>query len=165
MGDLYDHESLVKAIKQVDVVISAVGMSWWLIKLKIIAAIKKNLEILRVFSIYIGARRIWSCTASGQLGKCFPNSRTENSGYGWRDPIRFFPSEFGMDVDRINAVEPAKSTFAFSRSHCSSSGTKVIIPGDGNVKAVFNEEHDIGTYTIKAVDDRALNKSSTSSLL
>ncbi|KAH0684940.1 hypothetical protein KY285_021536 [Solanum tuberosum] len=37
---------------------------------------------------------------------------------------------------------------------------KVIITGDGIVKAVFNEEHDIGTYTIKAVDDpRMLNKS------
>ncbi|KAL1539538.1 isoflavone reductase-like protein [Salvia divinorum] len=36
---------------------------------------------------------------------------------------------------------------------------KVIIPGDGNVKAVFNEEGDIATYTIKAaVDPRALNK-------
>lgn len=25
---------------------------------------------------------------------------------------RFFPSEFGGDVDRVHAVEPAKSTFA-----------------------------------------------------
>ncbi|KAK3441737.1 phenylcoumaran benzylic ether reductase Pyrc5 isoform X2 [Eucalyptus grandis] len=36
---------------------------------------------------------------------------------------------------------------------------KVVILGDGNAKAVFNKEDDIGTYTIKAVDDpRTLNK-------
>ncbi|CAN0909163.1 Phenylcoumaran benzylic ether reductase Pyrc5 [Linum grandiflorum] len=36
---------------------------------------------------------------------------------------------------------------------------KVIILGDGNAKAVFNREDDIGTYTIRAVDDpRTLNK-------
>ncbi|XP_028113347.1 isoflavone reductase-like protein [Camellia sinensis] len=36
---------------------------------------------------------------------------------------------------------------------------KAIIPGDGNPKAIFNEEHDIGTYTIKTVDDPStLNK-------
>lgn len=143
-----------------------------------------------------------------------------------------------MDVDRINAVEPAKSIFAVKfqiRRAIEAAGIpytyvscncfagyflptlvqpgatapprdKVIIPGDGNIKgkskkvpypcppvlggdsidlnlvrvpteqnrfmtksflyilfcfpaAVFNEEHDIGAYTIKAVDDpRALNK-------
>ncbi|XWS25786.1 hypothetical protein CRYUN_Cryun27aG0097300 [Craigia yunnanensis] len=36
---------------------------------------------------------------------------------------------------------------------------KVVILGDGNAKAVFNYEGDIGTYTIKAVDEpRTLNK-------
>ncbi|MFS7920854.1 putative NmrA-like domain, reverse transcriptase zinc-binding domain-containing protein [Helianthus anomalus] len=37
---------------------------------------------------------------------------------------------------------------------------KVVSLGDGNAKAVFNEEHDIATYTIKTVDDpRTVNKS------
>lgn len=36
---------------------------------------------------------------------------------------------------------------------------KVVILGDGNTKAVFNKEEDIGTYTINAVDDpKTLNK-------
>ncbi|XP_060199710.1 phenylcoumaran benzylic ether reductase TP7 [Lycium barbarum] len=151
-GDLYDHESLVKAMKQVDVVISTVGSMQLADQVKIIAAIKEAGNIKR-----------------------------------------FFPSEFGMDVDKLNAVEPAKSTFAVKvqiRRAIEAEGIpytyvacncfagyflptlvqpgatapppprdKVIIPGDGNVKAVFNEEHDIGTYTIKAVDDlRTLNK-------
>lgn len=149
-GDLYDHESLVKAIKQVDVVISTVGMMQLADQVKIIAAIKESGNIKR-----------------------------------------FIPSEFGMDVDKLNAVEPAKSTFdvkvqirraieaegipyTYVACNCFAGyflptlvqpgatappRDKVIIPGDGNVKAVFNEEHDIGTYTIKTVDDpRALNK-------
>ncbi|KAM3341795.1 hypothetical protein P3S68_026761 [Capsicum galapagoense] len=70
-GDLYDHESLVKAMKQVDVVISTVGMRLLADQVKIIAAIKEAGNIKR-----------------------------------------FFPSEFGMDVDKLNAVEPAKSMFA-----------------------------------------------------
>ena len=40
-GDLYDHESLVKAIKQVDVVISTVGHAQLPDQVKIIAAIKE----------------------------------------------------------------------------------------------------------------------------
>ncbi|WMV27642.1 hypothetical protein MTR67_021027 [Solanum verrucosum] len=150
-GDLYDHESLLKAIKQVDVVISTVGQVQLTDQVKIIDAIKEAGNIKR-----------------------------------------FFPSEFSMDVDRINVVEPMKSTFVvqaqirraieaaeipYTYVSCNYFAgyfipnlaqplatapprDKVIIPGDGNVKAVFNEERDIGTYTIKAVDDpRTLNKS------
>nr|AAF64174.1 phenylcoumaran benzylic ether reductase homolog Fi1 [Forsythia x intermedia] len=149
-GDLYDHESLVKAIKQVDVVISTVGSLQLADQVKIIAAIKEAGNVKR-----------------------------------------FFPSEFGTDVDRCHAVEPAKSSyeikskirraveaegipFTFVSSNYFAGYSlptlvqpgvtapprdKVIILGDGNAKAVFNEEHDIGTYTIKAVDDpRTLNK-------
>ncbi|KAL4581277.1 hypothetical protein LXL04_017488 [Taraxacum kok-saghyz] len=149
-GDLYDHASLVKAIKQVDVVISTVGHEQLGDQVKIIAAIKE----------------------AGNVKK-------------------FYPSEFGNDVDRTNAVEPAKSAFATKaqiRRAIESEGIphtyvsancyagyflptlsqpaatapprdKVVILGDGNAKVVFNEEHDIGTYTIKSVDDpRTLNK-------
>ncbi|KAK2660551.1 hypothetical protein Ddye_007084 [Dipteronia dyeriana] len=150
IGDLYDPESLVKAIKEVDVVISTVGAFQLADQTKIIAAIKEAGNVKR-----------------------------------------FFPSEFGNDVDRVNAVEPAKSTFHvkvqirraieaegipytyvssncfagyFLPTLCQPGATapprdRVIISGDGNAKAVFNQEVDIGTYTIKAVDDpRTLNK-------
>ncbi|KAL6574333.1 hypothetical protein OROHE_001237 [Orobanche hederae] len=150
IGDLYDHESLVKAIKQVDVVISTVGQFQLADQDKIIAAIKEAGNIKR-----------------------------------------FFPSEFGNDVDRTRAVEPVKSTFEIKagiRRAIEAEGIpytyvcsnyfagyslptlvqpgvdapprdKVIVLGDGNPKAVFNNERDIGTYTIKAVDDpRTLNK-------
>ncbi|GMI82529.1 hypothetical protein like AT1G75280 [Hibiscus trionum] len=149
-GDIYYHESLVKAIKQVDVVISAVGHMQLADQVKIIAAIKEAGNVKR-----------------------------------------FFPSEFGTDVDRHHAVEPAKSAFAtkaqirrtieaegipytYVAANCfagyflpnlSQAGAttpprdKAVILGDGNAGAVFNYEGDIGTYTIKAVDDpRTLNK-------
>ncbi|KAJ4765370.1 Isoflavone reductase-like protein [Rhynchospora pubera] len=74
-GDLYDHESLVKAFKAVDVVISTVGALQIADQTKIIAAIKEAGNIKR-----------------------------------------FLPSEFGNDVDRVHAVEPAKSIFALKAS-------------------------------------------------
>ncbi|KAM4070307.1 hypothetical protein ACJW30_12G155900 [Castanea mollissima] len=149
-GDLYDHESLVKAIKQVDVVISVVGNLQLVDQVRIVDAIKEAGNVKR-----------------------------------------FFPSEFGNDVDRVHAVEPAKTAFGtkvqFRRTveannipytyvaanylfgHCLPNllqlgatvppRDKVIIYGDGNPKAIFNREDDIGTYTIRAVDDpRTLNK-------
>ncbi|XP_058092062.1 phenylcoumaran benzylic ether reductase Betv6-like [Magnolia sinica] len=149
-GDLYDHGSLVKAIKGVDVVISTVGQLQLADQTKIIAAIKEAGNVKR-----------------------------------------FFPSEFGNDVDRVHAVEPAKSAFAtkvqirraveaegipytyvssnffagyFLPSLAQPGATspprdKAVILGDGNPKAIFVKEDDIGTFTIKAVDDpRTLNK-------
>ncbi|KAF8027283.1 hypothetical protein BT93_E0250 [Corymbia citriodora subsp. variegata] len=149
-GDIYDQESLLSAIKKVDVVISAVGSQQLQDQDKIVAAIK----------------------AAGNIK-------------------RFLPSEFGNDVDRVHAVEPAKTSYAIKAkirrlveaegipyTYVSSNffagcflptlsqpgatappRDKVVILGDGNPKAVFNKEEDIGTYTIKAVDDpRTLNK-------
>ncbi|KAG5581706.1 hypothetical protein H5410_052333, partial [Solanum commersonii] len=154
-GDLYDHESLVKAIKQVDVVISIVGHAVLADQVNIIAAIKEAGNVKR-----------------------------------------FFPSEFGNDVDRLHTVEPAKTLFNtkiqirraveaegipftyVASFYCAdyflpnlaqpghvvgpSAGPpkdKVIILGDGNAKAVFNKGQDFATYTIKAVDDpKTLNK-------
>ncbi|KAK4477114.1 hypothetical protein RD792_016324 [Penstemon davidsonii] len=149
-GDLYDHESLVNAIKQVDVVISTVGFPQLNDQDKIVTAIKEAGNVKR-----------------------------------------FIPSEFGMDVDRVHAVEPAKSMFehkaqfrrlveatgipyTFISSNCfggifikslsqmdatAPPRDKVVILGDGNTKVVYNKEEDIANYTIKAVDDpRTLNK-------
>ncbi|XP_059457187.1 phenylcoumaran benzylic ether reductase Betv6-like [Corylus avellana] len=149
-GDIYHHESLVKAIKQVDIVISAVGSQQIADQVKIIAAIKEAGNIKR-----------------------------------------FLPSEFGSDVDRVHAVEPAASFFGLKaniRRSIEAEGVpytaivsngfagyflpnlgqtgatapprdKVVILGDGNPKAIFVKEEDIATYTIKAADDpRTLNK-------
>ncbi|XP_072964111.1 phenylcoumaran benzylic ether reductase Betv6-like [Typha angustifolia] len=149
-GDVYDHESLVRAIKVVDVVISAVGYAQLADQIKIVAAIKEAGNVKR-----------------------------------------FLPSEFGNDVDRSRAVEPAKTVYSIKvqiRRAIEAEGIpytyvssnffagiflpglgqpgaivlpteKVVIFGDGNTKAIFLNEEDISTFTIKAVDDpRTLNK-------
>uniref|UniRef100_A0ACD5VBC2 Uncharacterized protein n=1 Tax=Avena sativa TaxID=4498 RepID=A0ACD5VBC2_AVESA len=149
-GDIYDHESLVAAIKSADVVISAVGYTQLPNQTLIIAAIKEAGTVKR-----------------------------------------FFPSEFGNDVDRVHAVETTDSIFGvkarirraieaegipytFVSSNFSAGyflptlaqtgvtgppTDKVLILGDGNVKGVFSAEEDVGTYTIKSIDDpRTLNK-------
>jgi len=104
---------------------------------------------------------------------------------------RFLPSEFGLDVERVQTVEPATSAFTgkvqtrrairaegipytlvssnyfagYSLPTLAQSDSfgpptdKVTIYGDGNTKAIFVNEEDIGAYTIKAADDpRTLNK-------
>ncbi|XP_061353249.1 phenylcoumaran benzylic ether reductase POP1-like [Gastrolobium bilobum] len=151
LGDINDHESLVKAIKQVDVVISAVSYMHLPVQFKIISAIKEAGNVKR-----------------------------------------FFPSEFGNDVDRAHRVDKATNIFytkAQIRRTIEAEGIPytyvvanffmghflpnwsdlrtivapldvAIVLGDGNPKAVFNKEEDVATYTIKTVDDpRTLNKS------
>ncbi|XP_061342301.1 isoflavone reductase [Gastrolobium bilobum] len=149
-GDINDHESLLKAIKQVDVVICAAGRLLIDDQVKIIEAIKEAGNVKR-----------------------------------------FFPSEFGLDVDRHDAVEPVRQVFEdkarirrlieaagvpytylcchaftgyFLRNLAQVDATvpprdKVAILGDGNVKGAYVTEADVGTYTIKAANDpRTLNK-------
>ncbi|KAK9194711.1 hypothetical protein WN944_005418 [Citrus x changshan-huyou] len=149
-GDLHDHESLVKAIKPVDVVISAVGRTEVEDQFKLIAAIKEVGNIKR-----------------------------------------FFPTEYGSNVDAGHPIEPAKSGYArkakirraieaegiphtYVSCNCSFGfflptmaqpgatappRENILFYGDGQPKAIFNKEEDIATYTIKAVDDpRTLNK-------
>ncbi|KAK7367369.1 hypothetical protein VNO80_09381 [Phaseolus coccineus] len=109
-GDMNDHQSLVSAIKQVDVVICSFGRLLIEDQVKIIAAIKEAGNIKR-----------------------------------------FFPSEFGLDVDRQDAVEPIDTTVP--------PRDKIFIQGDGNVKGAYVTEADVGTYTVEAVNDpNTLNK-------
>nr|XP_043614708.1 phenylcoumaran benzylic ether reductase POP1-like [Erigeron canadensis] len=150
IGDIHDHESLMNAIKLVDVVISMVGGELIGDQVKLIAAIKECGNVKR-----------------------------------------FLPSEFGTDVDRVTAVEPAKSAFARKaaiRRAIEAAGIphtfvvcngfagyflptvgqmntytapreKITILGDGNPKAIFVKEEEIASCTIKAINDpRTLNK-------
>lgn len=162
-GSLEDYSSLVEAIRKVDVVISAIGggasqkqvldscMDPFLLQHNIIKAIKQ-----------VGTIK------------------------------RFLPAEFGNDVDRVDAVEPAKSSYfavkvelrraiegqgipytyiccnSFAGLFVSNLGQmelrvpprdKMKILGNGDAKAVFMTEEDVGMFTIKAVDDeRTLNR-------
>ncbi|KAG6535365.1 hypothetical protein ZIOFF_000331 [Zingiber officinale] len=153
-GDLGDYDSLIRAIKQVDVVISAVGHEGR-------SEVKGQLMLL---------------DAIQQAGNV----------------KRFYPSEFGNDLEQVRLVEPAKSMLAhklvlrqamrekgiphtivfnfffhgfylprLGQAEATSAHTdgKVFISGDGNTKAIFVNEVDVAKYTIRSVDDPVtLNK-------
>jgi len=149
-GDLYDQASLVSAVKAADVVISTLGSLQLADQTRLIDAIKEAGNVKR-----------------------------------------FFPSEFGLDVDHTGIVEPGKSVLSAKvsiRRAVEAAGIpytyvvagffagyalpgigqalaqgppadKAVVLGDGNAKAEYVEEGDIGTYTVLAADDpRAENK-------
>ncbi|KDP41780.1 hypothetical protein JCGZ_26798 [Jatropha curcas] len=150
IGDLYDHESLVKALKQVDVVISTVGQLQVPDQVKIIDAIKEAGNIKRFLPSEFG-NDVDRTNAVQPVKSAFDDKvkvrrAIEASGI----PYTFVSSNLfaGYALPNLNqfgATAPPRD--------------KVVIFGDGNAKAIFNNENDIGIYTIKAVDDpRTLNK-------
>ncbi|XP_038716450.1 eugenol synthase 1-like [Tripterygium wilfordii] len=149
-GDLYDHESLVKAIKQVDVVISTVGQLQIADQVKIIAAIKEAGNVKRFlpseFGTDVDRAHVVEPVKSTFAIKSQIRRAIEAEGI----PYTFvsanaFSGYFLPTLCQLGVTAPPRD--------------KVTIFGDGNPRAVFNDEHDIGTYTIRTIDDpRTLNK-------
>ncbi|KAK3428474.1 hypothetical protein EUGRSUZ_E00003 [Eucalyptus grandis] len=152
-GDIYDQKSLLSAIKQVDVVISTVGIAQLEDQERIVVAIKAA-------GAYQGCARF--------LPSDFGNDADRNdavepakTGYAIKAKIRCL-----VEAEGIPYTFVASNSFGnFHLRTLSQLGAtapprdKVVIFGDGNAKTVFNNEDAIGTYTIKAVDDpRTLNK-------
>uniref|UniRef100_M1BTV2 (+)-lariciresinol reductase n=1 Tax=Solanum tuberosum TaxID=4113 RepID=M1BTV2_SOLTU len=151
-----DHRSLVDAVKLVDVVICAISgvhirSHHILLQLKLVDAIKE----------------------AGNIKRFFP------SEFG-TDPARM---ENAMEPGRVTfddkmvvrkAIEEAGIPFTYVSANCFAgyflgglcqighilpSTDSVVLLGDGNQKAIYVNEDDIATYTIKAIDDpRTLNK-------
>ncbi|XP_074275413.1 phenylcoumaran benzylic ether reductase Betv6-like [Silene latifolia] len=150
-GDINDHEGLVKAIKQVDVVISTVGSAVVGDQLKIIDAIKDAGNVKRFLPSEFG----------NDLDNMIHGVEPAKTGWAQKTEIRRAVEAQGIPFTYV------ASNFCagyFLPSLCqlgaaSPPRDKVVILGDGTPKAVFIEEGDIGTYTIRAVDDpRTLNK-------
>ncbi|KAK0581115.1 hypothetical protein LWI29_010168 [Acer saccharum] len=151
IGDLYDHKSLVEAIKRVDVVICTIGLFQLADQDKIIAAIKEAGNVKRFFPsefandvdrvhIVEPAKTLFATKA-----KIRRAVEAEGIPYTYVTS-NFFSGYFLPTLSQIGASAPPTDT--------------VIILGDGNPKAIYNKEEDIATYTIRAVEDpRTLNKS------
>ncbi|KAL2532566.1 NmrA-like negative transcriptional regulator family protein [Abeliophyllum distichum] len=149
-GDIYNHESLVNAIKQVDVVISTVGTTEIADQVKIIAAIKEVGTIKRFLPSEFG-NDVDSMTAVEPASSLFGDKvklrrLIESEGIPHTYVVsNGFAGNFLPTIGQLDATAPPRD--------------KVVILGDGNHKAIFVKEEDIATYTIKAVDDpRTLNK-------
>ncbi|XP_020591756.1 isoflavone reductase homolog isoform X2 [Phalaenopsis equestris] len=149
-GDLHDHASLVKAIKQVDVVISTVGHDQIADQPKIIAAIKDAGNVKRFLPAEFGndVDNVHPVDAAKKLFDTKVQIRriieAENIPYTFV-VANFTASYFLPSIGEAGPWSPPTE--------------KVVIMGDGNAKVIFNCEDDIGTYTMKAIDDpRTLNK-------
>ncbi|KAL1820806.1 hypothetical protein ACET3Z_015675 [Daucus carota] len=150
-GDLHDHESLVKAIKQVDVVISAVTFGQILDQSKILDAIKEAGNIKRFipseFGNDVDRTNVVEPAKTNFAEKAKIRRAIEAQGIPYTYIISAcFAGYFLPTMAQPGATAPPRD--------------KVVILGDGSAKAVFNLEQDIATYTIKTVDDpRTVNKS------
>ncbi|KAK7406727.1 hypothetical protein VNO78_08357 [Psophocarpus tetragonolobus] len=149
-GDINDHESLVKAIKQVDVVISTVGGQQIDDQVKVIAAIKEVGNIKRFlpseFGVDVDHQSAVEPAASFFNKKVKIRRAIEAEGIPHTFICSYaFAGYYLPTLGQENVTAPPRD--------------KVVVLGDGNVKGVYVTEEDVATYTIKAVDDpRTLNK-------
>ncbi|KAA8545986.1 hypothetical protein F0562_020563 [Nyssa sinensis] len=149
-GDLYSHESLVKAIKQVDVVISTVGSRQLADQVKIIAAIKEAANVKRFFPSEFGVdpdkTRVSGLDNDYYSGKAKIRRLVEAEGI----PYTYICCNICTSFLLPSLAQPGLKT---------PPRDKVTIFGDGNVKGVFVKEVDVAAFTISTVDDpRTLNK-------
>lgn len=149
-GSLEDQASLVEAIKKVDVVISAAKGPQMMDQLNVIKAIKEVGTIKRFLPSEFG-NDVDKAHAVEPVKTMYENKakirraiEAEGIPYTYVSNncfARYFLPGFG----HLDITAPPRD--------------KVVIFGDGNAKAAFVKEEDIGTFTIKAVDDpRTLNK-------
>ncbi|XP_058103921.1 isoflavone reductase homolog [Magnolia sinica] len=155
-GSFSDHQSLVDAVKQVDVVICTIsgvhGRSHHiLMQLKLVDAIKEAGNIKRFLPSEFG-------TDPAQMAHAMEPGRVS---FDEKMVVRKAIQDAGIPFTYISA-----NCFAgyFVGSLCqfgriTPSRESVLLLGDGNIKSIYLDEDDIGTYTIKTIDDpRTLNK-------
>ncbi|KAH9757350.1 isoflavone reductase [Citrus sinensis] len=150
-GDLQDHESLIKAIKQVDVVISTVSRGQIPEQAKIIAAVKEAGNVKRFLPSEFGndvdrSQNVVEPAKSAYADKIKIRRAIEAEGIQYTYvSCNCFAGYFLPTLAQIGAPAPPRE--------------KVTIFGDGNAGAVYNKEDDIATYTINSIDGpRTLNK-------
>ncbi|KAL6180937.1 hypothetical protein ACLB2K_047595 [Fragaria x ananassa] len=155
-GSFSDIQSLVNAVKQVDVVICTMSGVHFrshniLLQLKLVEAIKQAGNVKRFLPSEFGLD-------PARMGHALEPGRVT----------------FDQKMVVRKAIEDAKIPFTYVCGTCfagyfagnlSQMGTlvppkdKVLIYGDGNTKVSLMDEDDIGTYAIKTIDDRrTLNK-------
>jgi uncharacterized protein YbjT (DUF2867 family) len=149
-GDLNDHESLVNAVKQVDVVISTVGRHLLLDQKNIIAAIKEAGNVKRFFPSEFGndPDRVHAVdpAKTAYANKVIIRRAIEAEGI----PHTYVSSNFFAQYVLPNLAQPGAKV---------PPREKAFIFGDGEPKVIINTEEDVANYTVKAADDpRTLNK-------
>ncbi|XP_042481740.1 bifunctional pinoresinol-lariciresinol reductase 2-like isoform X2 [Macadamia integrifolia] len=155
-GSFNDHQSLVNALKLVDVVICAISgvhirSHHILQQLKLVEAIKEAGNIKRFLPSEFG-------TDPAQMGNAMEPGRVT---FDDKMVVRKAINDAGIPFTYVSA-----NCFAgyFLGGLCQPgkiipSRDSVVLLGDGNQKAIYVDEDDIATYTIKTIEDpRTLNK-------
>ncbi|CAM6102570.1 unnamed protein product [Calypogeia fissa] len=149
-GSLEDHQSVVNALKQVDVVICTVSGTAIHTQLALLPAIKEAGTIKRFFPSDFGMdvdRVPLLPPIAGHLGM--------------KSKIRQEIVKAGIPYTIVNNVGAARSFLAslFQHGRKAPPRDKVEIYGDGEGKISVIDEADIAAYTVMAIDDpRTLNK-------
>ncbi|KAM6586385.1 hypothetical protein CsatA_008990 [Cannabis sativa] len=152
-----DHQSLVNAVKLVDVVICAISgvhvrSHHILLQLKLVDAIKQAGNVKRFLPSEFGT----------------DPARMKNNAMGAERVV------FDDKMEVRKAIEEANIPFTYISANCCAgyflgglgqpghylpSTDSVLLFGDGNKKAIYVDEDDIAKYTIKTIDDpRTMNK-------
>ncbi|GAQ88130.1 NAD(P)-binding Rossmann-fold superfamily protein [Klebsormidium nitens] len=149
-GDLYDHASLVAALKQVSIVISTVSFAQLADQTKIIDAAKEAGTITRFLPSEFGLNPSEkTIEAFGELATLWAIKKNllpvlVESGIPYT--LVWSNGFAGYSLPGLGALGPPVTD-------------EVTVFGSGDVKSVNVDEGDIGTYTIKAaLDPRAANK-------
>ncbi|XP_044964184.1 isoflavone reductase homolog [Hordeum vulgare subsp. vulgare] len=155
-ASLDDHRGLVAAVKQVDVVVSAMSGVHFRshnlhLQLKLVEAIKEAGNVKRFLPSEFGMdpARMGHALEPGRI--TFDEKMEIRRAIEERNiphtyiSANCFAAYFAPNLCQMGTLLPPKE--------------KVHVYGDGNVKAVFMDEDDIAAYTIKCIDDPlALNK-------
>ncbi|KAK7360617.1 hypothetical protein VNO77_02624 [Canavalia gladiata] len=151
-----DHQSLVDAVKQVDVVISAISgvhirTHCITLQLKLVQAIKEAGNVKRFLPSEFGLdpARMGHALEPGRVtfdDKMAVRKAIEEAKIPFTYiSANLFAGYFAGSLSQMGSFVPPRD--------------KVHLFGDGKLKAVFLDEDDIATYTIKTIDDpRTLNK-------
>ncbi|KAH7445021.1 hypothetical protein KP509_02G102700 [Ceratopteris richardii] len=148
-GSLEDYDSLLAAVKQVDIVISCLNLDNHASELKILKAIQEADAVKRlVFIDFVAAQDIelYGLLKSISEPRKKVIAAVIQSGVPFTRIMTYgFASYYLASLGQLNSRSPPSE--------------KVIIAATGDVKAYMVAEEDIGMYTVKAsLDPRAENK-------
>ncbi|VVA28761.1 PREDICTED: isoflavone reductase [Prunus dulcis] len=141
-GELNDHEKLVKAVEQVDVVISTVAVPQHLEQLKLIKAIKDAGNIKRFIPSEFG-NEVDRISGLPPFEALLDNKRK----------IRRAIEAAGIPYTFVSANSFGAYFVDYLLHPREKTNHQVTVYGTGEAKAVLNYEEDVATYTIKAATD------------
>ncbi|BFG29981.1 hypothetical protein CerSpe_162550 [Prunus speciosa] len=141
-GELDDHEKLVKAVEQVDVVISTVAVPQHLEQLKLIKAMQDAGNIKRFIPSEFG-NEVDRVSGLPPFEALLDNKRK----------IRRAIEAAGIPYTYVSANSFGAYFVDYLLHPHEKTNHQVTVYGTGEAKAVLNYEEDVATYTIKAATD------------